>query len=122
MWLAAGTAPLLTLAPPPPHHVLPYDPAPPLPPAPHPLPLLPLQWTDPMELHGIGQYGSDAYWMFCRGRWRETEPADKDLRRYREWLMTTGGRAELVTAAVCTRGLGGFGPLGLGRTCRPALG
>lgn len=48
-------------------------------------------WTDPQELHGIGQYAADAYWMFCRGRWQQVDPADKDLRRYRDWLQQTGG-------------------------------
>ncbi len=49
------------------------------------------QWSDPRELHGIGQYGADAYLLFCRGRWLEVQPADKDLRRYHEWLRSTGG-------------------------------
>ncbi|GFH14949.1 uncharacterized protein HaLaN_11092, partial [Haematococcus lacustris] len=49
------------------------------------------QWHDPRELHGIGQYGADAYAIFCRGRWREVEPADKDLRAYKAWLQQTDG-------------------------------
>ncbi|EFN59677.1 hypothetical protein CHLNCDRAFT_14045, partial [Chlorella variabilis] len=44
------------------------------------------QWRDPTELYGIGKYAADAYHMFCRGRWREVAPEDKDLRRYRDWL------------------------------------
>lgn len=50
-----------------------------------------LQWLDPIELHGIGQYASDAYFMFCRGNWREVEPTDKDLLKYQQWLHSTGG-------------------------------
>lgn len=34
-------------------------------------------WTCPTQLYGVGKYGSDAYWMFCRGRWREISPEDK---------------------------------------------
>ncbi|KAL6776890.1 hypothetical protein ACKKBF_B03885 [Auxenochlorella protothecoides x Auxenochlorella symbiontica] len=49
-------------------------------------------WRDPQELHGVGRYGADAYHMFCRGLWREVEPEDKDLRRYRDWLLATGGQ------------------------------
>ncbi|MEW5306497.1 MAG: hypothetical protein WDW36_008956 [Sanguina aurantia] len=49
------------------------------------------QWTCPKQLHGIGQYAADAYNMFCRGQWQGPAPADKDLRRYHEWLVSTGG-------------------------------
>ncbi|GLC61884.1 hypothetical protein PLESTB_001814400 [Pleodorina starrii] len=49
------------------------------------------QWTCPSQLHGVGRYAADAYLMFCRGRWREVQPEDKDLRRYRDWLQATGG-------------------------------
>lgn len=49
------------------------------------------QWSDPRELHGIGQYAADAYWIFCRGAWRDVHPADKDLKKYRQWLQDTGG-------------------------------
>lgn len=49
------------------------------------------QWTCPTELHGIGKYAADAYYMFCRGLWREVDPLDKDLKRYKEWLGSTGG-------------------------------
>jgi len=50
-----------------------------------------LQWLDPIELHGIGQYASDAYFMFCRGNWQDVDPSDKDLLRYQQWLHSTGG-------------------------------
>ena len=49
------------------------------------------QWLSPLELHGIGQYAADAYFIFCRGNWREVEPKDKDLLRYSTWLRETGG-------------------------------
>lgn len=39
----------------------------------------------------MGQYGADAYFMFCRGAWRALAPADKDLARYNAWLAATGG-------------------------------
>ncbi|KAK9823023.1 hypothetical protein WJX81_008257 [Elliptochloris bilobata] len=48
-------------------------------------------WHNPTELHGVGQYGADAYFIFCRGAWRAVAPADKDLARYHAWLAATGG-------------------------------
>ena len=50
-----------------------------------------VQWTSPLELHGIGQYAADAYFMFCRGDWRDIHPADKDLLKYRAFLEETDG-------------------------------
>lgn len=49
------------------------------------------QWSNPLDLHGIGQYGADAYFIFCRGNWREVQPADKDLLKYHRWLDETDG-------------------------------
>jgi len=49
------------------------------------------QWRTPTELHGVGRYGADAYFMFCRGAWRAVAPEDKDLARYHAWLVGTGG-------------------------------
>lgn len=50
-----------------------------------------VKWRDPKDLHGVGQYGSDAYRIFCRGEWRDVNPEDKDLARYHAWLVSTGG-------------------------------
>lgn len=49
------------------------------------------EWTDPAELYCLGTYASDAYRIFCRGEWREVDPEDKDLARYKAWLEGTGG-------------------------------
>lgn len=49
------------------------------------------EWNNPVELYGIGKYASDAYHIFCRGHWKSIDPEDKDLRRYTDWLRTTGG-------------------------------
>ncbi|KAG7666769.1 putative Methyl-CpG-binding domain protein 4-like protein [Nannochloris sp. 'desiccata'] len=49
------------------------------------------QWRDPKELFSLGQYASDAYFIFCRGMWRDICPEDKDLKRYRDWLEATEG-------------------------------
>ena len=54
-------------------------------------PLFLVQWTDPKELHGVGQYAADAYNIFCRGDWRSVSPADKDLLKYHQWLTETNG-------------------------------
>ncbi|KAL6783889.1 hypothetical protein ACKKBG_A03885 [Auxenochlorella protothecoides x Auxenochlorella symbiontica] len=64
-------------------------------------------WRDPQELHGVGRYGADAYHMFCRGLWREVEPEDKDLRRYRDWLLATGGQGMGFQAEAGGGGRGG---------------
>eukprot|EP00803_Ostreobium_quekettii_P005760 evm.model.scf_1562.5 EVM.evm.TU.scf_1562.5 scf_1562:30486-34605(+) len=52
------------------------------------------EWKDPLELHGIGKYAADAYQLFCRGRWREVIPIDRELLSYRDWLFSTGGLGE----------------------------
>lgn len=44
-----------------------------------------------MQLHGIGKYAADAYYMFCRGAWQGVQPDDKDLKQYHQWLTSTGG-------------------------------
>ena len=44
-------------------------------------------WRRPEELPGIGQYGADAFAIFCEGRWRETLPHDHALHWYTEWLQ-----------------------------------
>ncbi|GMH37837.1 hypothetical protein BSKO_05710 [Bryopsis sp. KO-2023] len=49
------------------------------------------EWTNPIVLHGIGRYASDAYFIFCRGQWRDATPEDKELRRYVEWLALSDG-------------------------------
>eukprot|EP00873_Tetraselmis_striata_P015416 jgi/Tetstr1/435680/TSEL_024580.t1 len=48
-------------------------------------------WESPLELHGIGKYGSDAYAIFCEGNWQGVEPQDKELRAYHQWLKGTHG-------------------------------
>lgn len=48
-------------------------------------------WVSPRQLHGVGQYASDAYAIFVEGRWREVQPRDKELRKYHAWLAETGG-------------------------------
>ena len=54
-----------------------------------------LQWSDPQELHGIGRYGADAYYIFCRNQWQEREPPlDKDLLKYYTWLKETNGEGK----------------------------
>ncbi len=46
------------------------------------------KWRDdPTTLYGIGKYGSDAYMIFCEGKWKETEPKDGALVNYRNWLL-----------------------------------
>lgn len=56
---------------------------------------LDLDWHTPQELYMCGRYASDAYFIFCQGRWREMildPPADKDLKRYFDFLVATEGQ------------------------------
>jgi methyl-CpG-binding domain protein 4 len=55
------------------------------------------QWRDPKELFNLGQYAADAYFIFCRGMWRDVYPEDKDLKRYRDWLESTAGLGSGLT-------------------------
>ena len=42
---------------------------------------------DPMDLPGIGKYGSDSYRIFVRGE-LDVRPTDKELRKYLEWIAS----------------------------------
>ncbi|KAM6977823.1 methyl-CpG-binding domain protein 4 [Aplochiton taeniatus] len=44
------------------------------------------EWRYPIELHGIGKYGNDAYRIFCVGEWRQVNPQDHKLNKYHTWL------------------------------------
>jgi methyl-CpG-binding domain protein 4 len=44
-------------------------------------------WNDPKELPGIGQYGADAWNMFCNDLIPETCPDDGSLTLYWKWLV-----------------------------------
>ena len=44
------------------------------------------QWSEPIELHGIGKYANDAWRIFCRGDWKQVEPQDHALNDYHGWL------------------------------------
>ena len=44
-------------------------------------------WRDkPESLYGIGKYGSDAYSIFCLGKWQDVAPTDSALKNYVDWL------------------------------------
>ena len=55
-----------------------------------------LSWRQPSELRHVGKYASDAYFMFCRGKWREVLPDDKELRRYHAWLTAHNGQSSAL--------------------------
>jgi endonuclease III len=42
---------------------------------------------DPMDLPGIGKYGSDSYRIFVRGE-LGIQVEDKELRKYLEWIKS----------------------------------
>ncbi|ELU11913.1 hypothetical protein CAPTEDRAFT_102919, partial [Capitella teleta] len=45
-----------------------------------------VNWTYPIELHGIGKYGNDSYRIFCLGEWKQVAPSDHKLNDYHRWL------------------------------------
>jgi endonuclease III len=47
-------------------------------------------WTSPLELAGVGHYGTDAYLMFCQPAWQWCNPTDSKV-----------CRALALTYAVC---------------------
>ncbi|KAH7426558.1 hypothetical protein KP509_10G006000 [Ceratopteris richardii] len=49
------------------------------------------EWSNVGQLHGIGKYATDAYAIFCEGRWREVEPKDHKLVDYWQYLRDTDG-------------------------------
>eukprot|EP00250_Pteridium_aquilinum_P000900 c11078_g1_i1 orf=179-1912(+) len=49
------------------------------------------EWVNVGELHGIGKYATDAYAIFCEGRWREVKPEDHKLNDYWQYLWATDG-------------------------------
>ena len=42
--------------------------------------------SNPMKLYGIGKYASDAYMIFCAGKWKEVTPNDHALNDYHNFL------------------------------------
>lgn len=46
-----------------------------------------VQWKEPKELYGIGQYGQDSYDIFIRGKIVEN-PSDHVLKKYMNWYFT----------------------------------
>lgn len=43
-------------------------------------------WEDPIQLFGIGKYGSDSYKIFVTGEWQNCQPQDHMLQKYVHWL------------------------------------
>ena len=48
-------------------------------------------WSDPIELYGIGKYASDAWHIFCKGDWKSVKPKDHALVWYHDWLTENIG-------------------------------
>ena len=54
-----------------------------------------LQWRDtPDILYGIGKYASDAYSIFCLGKWRNVTPKDHALNDYHNFLKKIYGEID----------------------------
>ena len=47
-----------------------------------------LNWKEPKELFGIGQYGQDSYDIFVRGNINIKNPSDHVLKKYLQWAKT----------------------------------
>jgi len=43
-------------------------------------------WNTPKELFGCGKYAEDTWRVFCMGDWKNVEPNDHALNKYRDWL------------------------------------
>lgn len=43
-------------------------------------------WTEAIDLYGIGKYANDAWHIFCVGDWRNVSPDDHALNDYHDWL------------------------------------
>ena len=54
-------------------------------------------WRVVTELAGCGKYASDAYALFVSGDWREVQPEDKELKKYKAFLLDTDGRGRGLT-------------------------
>ena len=47
------------------------------------------QWSDPRELHGIGEYAARCYEILFLGKFGKTPPVDHALSDYWHWYMET---------------------------------
>lgn len=48
---------------------------------------LSMHWTDPRELHGVGEYAARVYEMLFLGKFGDTPPDDHAAKNYWEWYM-----------------------------------
>ncbi|XP_046339986.2 uncharacterized protein LOC124121069 [Haliotis rufescens] len=56
---------------------------------------LTLNWSYPIELHGIGKYGNDSYRIFCVNEWKQVKPSDHKLNDYHQWLCDNSAQLGL---------------------------
>ena len=54
-------------------------------------------WRDVGELCGCGKYAADAFHLFVTGRCRDVQPKDKELVKYKQFLLDTGGLGHGLT-------------------------
>ena len=52
------------------------------------------EWTDVLQLHGVGKYASDAYRIFVLGEWRSVQPNDHALNDYHDFLKRYYGESD----------------------------
>ncbi|XP_067683662.1 uncharacterized protein [Haliotis asinina] len=57
---------------------------------------LTVNWSYPIELHGIGKYGNDSYRIFCVNEWRQVKPNDHKLNDYHKWLWDNSAQLGLI--------------------------
>jgi len=48
-------------------------------------------WSEPIELYGIGKYANDAWKIFCTKGWKTAKPKDHALVWYHDWLLENYG-------------------------------
>ena len=54
-------------------------------------------WRDVEELCGCGVYARDAFHLFVTGNWRDVQPRDKELVKYKQFLIDTDGLGHGLT-------------------------
>jgi methyl-CpG-binding domain protein 4 len=56
------------------------------------------EWSNVLQLHGVGKYASDAYRIFVLGDWRNVQPQDHALNDYHDFLKRYYGESNHSSA------------------------
>lgn len=56
------------------------------------------EWSDVIQLHGVGKYASDAYRIFVLGEWQSVQPNDHALNDYHNFLKNHYGEGNAAAS------------------------